>query len=63
MGPWDHFWFHWFQLWGQQAALEIYSSLEKMTVIRVVQHTNLKLLEDKQYWVGRIIMSPFLLIA
>ena len=27
----------WFQLWGQQAALKIYSPLEKMIVIRVVQ--------------------------
>ena len=25
----------------------------------VLQHPNLKLLEDKQYWVGRIVMSPF----
>ena len=25
----------------------------------IFQHPNLKLLEDKQYWVGRTIMSPF----
>ena len=37
MGPWDHFWSHWFQLWGKQATLEIYSPLEKVIVIRVVQ--------------------------
>ena len=30
---------------------------------RILQHTNLKLLEDKQSWVGRTIMSPFLIIA
>ena len=24
-----------------------------------LQHPNLALLEDKQYWVGRIVMSPF----
>ena len=37
MGHWDHFWSHWFQFLGQQAALEIYSPLEKIIVIRVVQ--------------------------
>ena len=37
MGPYDHFWSHWFKLWGQQAALEIYSPLDKMFVIKVVQ--------------------------
>ena len=37
MGPWDHFWSHWFQSWGQQVALESYSPLEKMIVIRVVK--------------------------
>ena len=37
MGPWDHFWSHWFQFWGQQATLEIYSPLDKMIVIRVVK--------------------------
>ena len=25
----------------------------------ILQHTNLKLLEDKQYWVGRIVIFPF----
>ena len=25
----------------------------------ILKHTNLKLLEDKQSWVGRIVMSPF----
>ena len=24
-----------------------------------LQHPNLKLLEDKQYWIGRTVMSPF----
>ena len=37
MGPWDHFWSHWFQLWGKQAAMDIYPPLEKMIVIIVVQ--------------------------
>ena len=26
---------------------------------KILQLTNLELLEDKQYWVGRIVMSPF----
>ena len=26
---------------------------------KIFQHPNLKFLEDKQYWVGRTIMSPF----
>ena len=25
----------------------------------ILQHTNLKFLEDKKYWVGRTVMSPF----
>ena len=37
MGPWDHFWSHWFQLWGQQATLDIYSPLENIIVIREAQ--------------------------
>ena len=39
--------------------MDIYSSLEKMNVIRVVQHTNLKFLEENKYWSGRTVMSPF----
>ena len=30
---------------------------------RILQQKNLKLLDDKQYWVGRNVMSPFLIIA
>jgi len=26
---------------------------------KILQHPNLKLLEDKQSWVGRTVMSPF----
>ena len=37
MRPWDHFWSHWFQLWGKQETLEIYSQLEEMIVIIVVK--------------------------
>ena len=37
MGPWDHFWSHWFQVWGLQAALKIYLPLEKIILIKLVQ--------------------------
>ena len=46
MGPWDHFGSHWFQFWGKQATLEIYSPLEKIIVIRVVQKQEWWILSD-----------------
>ena len=30
---------------------------------RILQHKNIKLIEDKKYWVGMTVMSPFLIIA
>ena len=42
MGPCDPFWSRWFQFWGQQAALEIDSPLDKMVVIRLMQ--------EKTWW-------------
>ena len=31
--------------------------------LKILQYTNIKFLEDKQYWVGRTVMSPFLIIV
>ena len=30
---------------------------------RILQHTNIKFFEDKKFWVGGTVMSPFLIIS